>query len=186
MGRLNIYEIIFYGDSSKKKPFICEINNELECRKFHLGMSYKKEEELEIKIIQHGLKDNFIKNTQKLLIIDKKVKKIMDEERLEDIEYVPVKIEEQEYYVLNIINLIYGSLNMSKSIVLTFPDDFPNERVRGEIGSIWKTVLYKNKIQGHIFRIAEYASDIFVDEYFKNIIEKNGFTGIDFHAIELS
>ena len=44
----------------------------------------------------------------------------------------------------------------------------------------------KKKIQGHIFRIEEHPSDVFVDEYFKCLIEKNGFTGIDFELIELS
>ena len=69
------------------------------------------------KIIQHGSKNNFINNTQKLLIIDKKVMEIMDEEDFEDIEYVPIKIEKQEYYILNIMKIIFGSLNMSKSIL---------------------------------------------------------------------
>ena len=96
------------------------------------------------------------------------------------------KLEKEEYYIMNILKMIYGSLNIEKSIVLRYPDDFPNEIVRGEIGCIWKTVLFQDKIQGHIFRIAEFPSDIFVDEYLKNLIEKNGFTGIDFHAVELS
>ena len=183
---MKIYEIIFYGDSPKKIPFICEIKNEAECERFQQGISYKNEEDIEIKIIQQGLKDNFLKNTQELLLVDKNVKKVMDEEGLEDIEYVPVKIEKEEYYIMNILKMIYGSLNIEKSIVLRYPDDFPNEIVRGEIGCIWKTVLFQDKIQGHIFRIAECPSDIFVDEYLKNLIEKNGFTGIDFHAVELS
>ena len=179
---MKIYEIIFYGDSPKKIPFICEIKNEAECERFQQGISYKNEEDIEIKIIQQGLKDNFLKNTQKLLLVDK----VMGEKGMEDIEYVPVKIEKEEYYIMNILKIIYGSLNTEKSIVLRYPDDFPNEIVRGEIGCIWKTVLFQDKIQGHIFRIAEFPSDIFVDEYLKNLIEKNGFTGIDFHAVELS
>lgn len=183
---MNIYEIMFYGDSPKNPPFICKMKEEEECSKFQLGMPYKKEKEIEIKIIQSGLKDNFIKNTQELLIIDEKVKGIMDSAKLEDIQYVPITIEKQEYYILNIMKMIFDSLDLKKSVVMTFPHDFPNEKVRGEIGTIWKTVLYKNKIQGHIFRISEYPSNIFVDEYFKDLIEKNGLTGIDFQKIGLS
>lgn len=159
---------------------------EIHPKKNHLYVKLKKKGEIELKIIQDGSKDNFIKNTQKLLIIDEKVKEAMDSEEFADIEFVPINIGKQEYYILNIMKIIIDSLDVQKSIVMTFPNDFPNEKVRGKIGTIWKTVLYENKIQGHIFRIAEYPSDIFVDEYFRDLIRKNGFTGIDFQKIELS
>ena len=144
---MKIYEIIFFGDSPKKIPFICEIKNEAECERFQQGISYKNEEDIEIKIIQQGLKDNFLKNTQKLLLVDKKVKKVMGEKGMEDIEYVPVKIEKEEYYIMNILKMIYGSLNIEKSIVLRYPDDFPNEIVRGEMGAFGKQYYFniKNK-----------------------------------------
>ena len=51
---MKIYEIIFYGDSPKKIPFICEIKNEAECERFQQGISYNNEEDIEIKIIQQG------------------------------------------------------------------------------------------------------------------------------------
>lgn len=186
MGRLTIYEIIIGEDSPKEETCICEIKGEMEYEKFYLGMSYKSEKEIETKIIRHGLKDNFIDNAQSLLIVDQEVKKVMDLEKFVDIEFVPIKIEKREYYILNIMNIIFDSLDMKKSVVMTFPDDFPNKKVRGKIGTIWKTVLYENKIRGHIFRIAEFPKGIFVDEYFRDLIKKNRFTGIDFHKIELS
>lgn len=183
---MSIYEVIFYGDSPKSNPFLCEIKNEEIVREFQLGKSYKNKEEIELKIIQKGSKDNFLKNTQKLLVVDEKVKKIMDVEDMENIEFIPIEIEQQQYYIINIVNMLYDSLDWHKSVIMTYPEDFPNKAVRGKIGTIWKTVLYKNRIKGHIFRIAEHTSDVFVDEYFKDLIEKNGFTGIDFQKVGLS
>lgn len=68
---------------------------------------------------------------------------------------------------------------------MIYPEDFPNEKVRGKIGTIWKKILKKEKMEGHIFRIDEYLNSIFIDEYLKNLIVNNGFTGIDFNKIEL-
>lgn len=186
MERLTIYEIIIGEDSPKEETCICEIKAGEEHENFYSGMSFKDEENIETKIIRYGVKDNFIDNPQSLLIADQEVKEVMELKKISDIEFIPVKIDEAEYYVLNITNIIYESLDMKKSLLMTFPNDFPNKKVRGKIGTIWEPVLYKNKIRGHIFRIAEFPRSIFVDEYLRDIVKKNEFTGIDFQKIELS
>lgn len=185
---MKIYEVMFYGDSPHETPFICGVKEETEYKKFALGVHYHyiNAEKLELKIIQDGIKDNFLKNTEKLLIIDEKVKNVLDSNNIQDIEYVQIEIDAERYYIINILKMISGSLDLKKSIIMRYPSDCANEYVRGKIGAIWKPVLYKKKIQGHIFRIEEHPSDVFVDEYFKCLIEKNGFTGIDFELIELS
>ena len=105
---------------------------------------------------------------------------------IDSIQYVPTKINDMDYYIINVLSLISSSLDMEKSQYMIYPNDFPNARVRGRIGTIWKVVLLRNKICEHIFRIEEYRNAIFVDEYFKNIIEQYGFSGLDFQRVELS
>lgn len=182
---MKIYEILFYGDSVNEMPFICKINDEMVYEKFLLGVPFIGDKKIELKIIQDGIKDNFLENTQKLLIIDSKVKNVLDMNDFQEVEYIPIEIENQIYYIINVLKVNSDCLNLEKSKILRFPSDFPNLNVRGKIGTIWKTVLYKEKIQGHIFRIKEYPSDIYVDELFKCLIEENGFTGIHFRNIEL-
>ena len=60
MGRLIIYEIMFYGESIKKIPFICKIKDDLLCEELKKGKAYVKTE-LEMEVIQDGEPDNFLK-----------------------------------------------------------------------------------------------------------------------------
>lgn len=184
MGRLIIYEIMFYGDSTKKIPLICKIKDDLLCAELKKGKAYVKTE-LEMEIIQDGEPDNFLKNTNEVLIVDDIVKNCLAILEFEDIEIIPVNINEKKYYIINVLRMLKGSLNKEKSKYTVFKDDFPNEKVRGKIGTLWKVVLNKCKISGHIFRIEEYPKSIFVDEYFKNVILENGFTGLNFNKIDL-
>ena len=182
MGRLSIYEIIFYGDSSPKKPLICKVN---EKESMKLKKADKYNGDLELEIIQDGKCDDFVKNTNELLIINEDVKVCMEKNNINNIQYIPIIISNKKFYIINILKIIYNSLDKINSKCMIYPKDFPNEKVRGKIGTIWKIVLKKEKIEGHIFRIDEYLNSIFVDEYLKNLIEDNGFTGIDFNKIEL-
>jgi len=184
MGGLSIYEIIFYGDSRKEMPLICKIKDGVECEKLKECKMYSNNIELEI--VQKGDCDSFVKNTDKLLIIDKRTKGVLESLNIDSIQYVPTKINDMDYYIINVLSLISSSLDMEKSQYMIYPNDFPNARVRGRIGTIWKVVLLRNKICEHIFRIEEYRNAIFVDEYFKNIIEQYGFSGLDFQRVELS
>lgn len=180
---MNVYEVIFYGDSSRKRPLICKVEEELECKKLKIGEEFNGT--LKMEIIQDGKSDDFVKNTDELLIVDKDIKVCFESNKIEDIQFIPVQIGSADYYVINILKKVSDSLDLQNSKYMIYPDNFPNEKVRGKIGTIWQTVLLKDKIDGHIFRIEEHLNDIFVDEYLKTLIENNGFSGIDFNKVKV-
>lgn len=183
MGRL-IYEIIFYEDSQKEIPLICKIRDSVQCKNMKVCKAYTQNVDLDV--IQMGECDNFVKNTDKLLIVDEKTKSILENLNIDNVQYIPAQLNGMTYYIINILTLLHGSLDMKNSRYMIFPDDFPNMKVRGKIGTIWSIVLLKRKIDKHIFRIEEYSNTIFVDDYLKSAIEQYGLSGLDFHRVDLS
>ena len=181
---MNIYEILFYGDSKYNKPMVCKLLKSRDDKIFKLGTEYCGEL-IKLDIIQSGKEDDFLKNTNELMIVNENVKNVLLKSGLANIQLIPCQQGEKTYYIVNVLNMLRDCLNLSESKVKRFPEDFPNERVRGKIGMIMKTVLNENKVQGHIFRIEEYPNTIYVDDFFREIILQNNFTGLDFHKVNV-
>lgn len=180
---MSIYEVMFYTDSSKDVPMICKMA-EKDSKELRHGKSISSIYKIKLEIIQQGVKDDFIKNMNEALIVDSYTKMHIEEAIGKDVEFIACTGLDEQVYAVNILNVLEDALNREKSDYIVFDGDFPNVKVRGKIGVIWRTVLHKNKILGHIFRIRDFPRSIFVDDFFKQIIIDNNLKGIDFNQVE--
>ncbi len=84
------------------------------------------------------------------------------------IEYLPINILSQNderiegFSIANFTNFI-DAFDEGKSIFTRFDDDFPNEKVRGQIAGVMKFVLRREKlIDFDVIRLKEYELRFFV------------------------
>lgn len=105
--------------------------------------------------------------------ISDKFKKIIEEHSdLKNFHFIPVKIEKENYWLLNIIGFL-DCFNKEKSTFSTFDNGEPDE--------IQKIVFKNENIQPFsIFKINVSPINIFITDKFKKIIEENHVTGIHF------
>ena len=91
---------------------------------------------------------------------------------LENIEFLPIRIENELYYIMNPCLSIKGILNKKRSKI----DYFSN----GEIMWISKYVFYPNDVQASLFKIPEMYTAVFATTTFVDFIKGNHFTGMEF------
>jgi hypothetical protein len=97
-----------------------------------------------------------------------KLDKLITEEY---VELLPIVINNEKYFALNLLNINSDILNIKKSNLEYFEDNsimYINEYVFNDIGV------------EPIFKISQLTTHIFVTDIFKNIIEKEKVTGINF------
>lgn len=100
--------------------------------------------------------------------------KLQEKLNLEGIEFLPIRIENELYYIMNPCLSIKGILNKKQSKI----DYFSN----GEIMWISKYVFYPNEIETSMFKIPEMYTSIFATASFVECIKENHFTGMDFES----
>lgn len=110
---------------------------------------------------------------------------------IEGVQYLPIKILKSDngcldgFCIANILHFI-EAFDEQKSDFNRFSLDFPNPNVRGKIAGVKKFVLKKEKLKGFdIIRLKEYKQRFFVSAKFKDMFEKNKFTGYSFKEVEL-
>ena len=186
-------------DNTINNPMVCDYDNLEECGydewSFKTGQKITNWNE---KIIFHvkkksndGEPDDVLQTSSMLPIYSRKLINELKANRIEGIQYLPIKIIKfnndilNNFIIANIINFI-SAFDYDKSEYQRFRDDFPNPNVRGKISSVKNFVLYKDKLKGmDIIRLAEYEQRFFISEKFKDIFEKNKFTGYSFREIQL-
>jgi len=133
--------------------------------------------------------DTVLQNVNMLPIFSSKLVKTIQENRLIGFQFLPVTIENsdgtfiEDYQIANVINIV-EAFNYEHSNYSYWPDDFPNESVRGKMRPARKYVLNKKALKNHnIIRLMEMNCAYFVSEKFKELFEANGFTGYSFVEI---
>lgn len=191
---------VFECDNTVENPLVCDTDNLVE-------YNFEDWDFMEGKKITNWNNNIFIKAEkeeddgdpddalQSHLMIPIFSKRLVDElniNKIEGIQYLPIKAIRPNnksignFYIVNFLNYI-SALNYERSNYTRFRDDFPNLNVRGKIAGVKKFVLYKKKLEGmDVIRLEDYQQRFFVSEKFKNIFEKNKFTGYSFEEIELS
>lgn len=111
-------------------------------------------------------------------IVNKKVKeKLIFIETANLAEFLPVLIEGEEYYAINVLYQTSELLNKRKSKIFYFSDK--------TIMHIDKYVFIKEETHP-IFKVSQNLTHIFVNDEIKDIIERESFTGIEFEKCEIS
>ncbi len=133
-----------------------------------------------------GAPDDALANELLLPIVSKRVQQALAKAKIGDIQFLPVHVFDSRgrrvkgYSILNILRLI-DALDMERSKVDYFPDDWPVEADRGKFWVCEKAVLVSSKLASvDIFRLQIDPFLMFASEKFSSIFEKNKFTGIGF------
>lgn len=87
-------------------------------------------------------------------------------------EFLPLFIENETYYIINLLILEKDILNIKKSKVKYYSN--------GRIMEITDFVFNKNTITTSMFRVSESTTNIFVNEFIKNEIDKHRLIGANF------
>ena len=111
-------------------------------------------------------------------VVNKKVReKLIFIETANLAEFLPVLIDEEEYYAINVLYHTGELLNNRKSKIIYFSDK--------TIMHIDKYVFIKEETQP-IFKVSQTLTHIFVNDVIKDIIERESFTGLEFEKCEIS
>lgn len=107
-------------------------------------------------------------------VFNRKVIDVLGEGLKDKVELLPLKNKEDEYYALNVINVL-DCIDYSNSDYMTFPDGKRIYRFK-------KYCFFETKVLGeNIFKIKDEPRQApFVSDQFKNIVEEHGFTGFKF------
>lgn len=179
---------------------VCDVTNLEEC-------GFKEQDFLDGKHIDHwrddvifqakkvsndGEPDDALQNHLMIPIYSRRLTEQLLKAKIGGIQFLPVNILKSDntridgFAVANITEMVCA-FDFDKSKYDRFRHDFPNPNVRGKIAGVIKFVLKETQIQGRdIFRLGEYQWRFFVSERFKEIFEKNKFSGYSFVRVELT
>lgn len=112
-----------------------------------------------------------------LPVINNRVKKSLLLIGLDDlVEFLPVIVDNEEYYVINVLYHTEGLLSTRKSKI--------NYSSNKRIIYIDEYVFYKEETKP-IFKVSQLLTHIFVNDIFKDVIEKHSFTGLEFEKCKV-
>jgi hypothetical protein len=187
-------------DNTVKNPLVCDYSN-LEDNGYdkwsfltgEQSKSWNQEYFLQAKKKKNdGKPDDVLQNYLMLPIYSERLIQELVKENIQGIQYLPIHVLRPNnesltgFAIANLLNF-FDALDHNLSNYTRFSDDFPNPNVRGQIAGITKFVLKKDKLLGiDMFRLKEYEQSIFVSEKFKDLFERNKFTGYSFEEVELT
>jgi|SRR5690554_244286 len=90
----------------------------------------------------------------------------------DEVEFLPLFIEDEQYYLLNLLIQKENIINIKKSKVKYYSD--------GRIMGISDFVFNQAEITSTIFRVSESKTSVFVNEIIKQAIEKHKLIGANF------
>jgi hypothetical protein len=139
-----------------------------------------------------GDPDDVLQNHLGLPIYSKRLRAALEKGGIRGIQYLPVHIFRpngaliEGFAIANILNLI-SALDFDESDYDVFPNDYFLLERRGLVRGVRKSVLKGDRLQNYdIIRLAEFELNIYTSEQFKEIFNKNNFTGYSFHEVKLS
>lgn len=139
-----------------------------------------------------GKPDDALQNYLMLPVYSSRLIDELNQAGISGIQYLPIKVLKTNndcldgFCIANILNYI-EAFDEKESDFSRFSEDFPNPNARGKIAGVKKFVLQEGKLHGlDIFRLKEHQLSFFVSEKFKDIFEKNKFTGYSFREVELA
>jgi len=106
------------------------------------------------------------------VLVNEKVKKLLEEQTTTIINYIPLKVDKYDYWLLNIINHL-DCFDYENSEFTVFDNGKPDK--------ITKAKFHLEKIpEIGVFRIKEKPVPLFITEKLKNIFEEAGVTGVKY------
>lgn len=129
---------------------------------------------------------DYLANNLGWFIVSYKMKRVLDRLDGDRVQYFPVSVVNkvslekiEDYFVANILD-VRDALNLEHSQYSVF--DLDGEKIY----SVHKYALNERDVEGaHVFKLKGDEIPIFVSEAFKDAVESEGLTGIDFSAVRV-
>ena len=179
-------------DISKRKDIVCHYEDNLGMQEYDLCIgkefvNWNNEFSFYYNSKEGNKSTDCLANDMGWFVVSEKLKKILDELNT-TIQYFKINIIEdrsskllENYYVANIVKLV-------DALCLVKSDYFETEiEDVGTIYTVSKYAVYEEKVDGaDIFKLPNHQEiPIFVSEKFKNIVEENKITGMEFMEIKV-
>jgi hypothetical protein len=138
-----------------------------------------------------GDPDDNLQNHFDLLMFSPGLRHALEAASIRNIQYLPINVIRsdggsiQGFTIANVLSCL-AALDIDRSVLERFPDDYFIPDRRGGIFSLLEVTLRGARLEGHdIFRLSEYRSAVFVSERFRKAFEHSFFTGLSFERVEV-
>ena len=141
---------------------------------------------------QDGDPDDALQTCVPVPIFSSRLRAALEEGGITGVQYLPIRVIRPNgqlilgFSIANVLNCVDG-LDLSRSAVERFPNDYFLPARRGAIRSINRPVLAGPAIDHYdIVRLSLYKAPLYVSERFVQIFEDGRFTGYSFQEITTS
>lgn len=111
-----------------------------------------------------------------LLVVDEKGRNAISQ-NTDNIEYLPIDIDGEQWFVVNVCNVFDGVLNLSKSKIERFKD--------GSIKWIKEFVFNQDCPSSLLFRISEMRTALFASDSFRECLLGSSLVGLNFEDCKI-
>ena len=137
---------------------------------------------------QDGSPDDAVQNAFRLDIHSPRLRRAVEAAAVRDWQYFPIElrgsgVSHGTFWLAHVPECV-DALDLSRSTVTLFPDDFTAPSKRGKLWTVDKPVLRRDALQGYdVIRLCSYPSPLFVSEHFREVVRSGRFTGYDFEEV---
>jgi hypothetical protein len=136
-----------------------------------------------------GEADDVLQTFLGVPIYSHRLRRSLEDAGIAGIQYLPIHVylsdstEVPGYCVANVTSV--PALDIERSQLLRYGDDYFLEERRGKISNLMRPVLRASALLGRdIVRLEGYEASVFVSPLFKQVFEQRGFTGYSFVQVE--
>jgi len=113
-----------------------------------------------------------------VFIVNRKAMELFrDELKINDVEYLPVDIEGEDYYIVNSYGFLSGAVDLDRSSVKYFKD--------GKVMWIDYYAFHEGVDYPLLFRVPEIKTSLFATDDLVNAVKSNGLKGLKFSICAL-
>jgi hypothetical protein len=136
-----------------------------------------------------GTPDDVLQNHLGLPIYSLRLRRALDDAGVSGAQYLPVKVtsfdgREIEGFAVANVFARDGALDLAKSDLDVFPDDYFIHDRQGCVRAIRKATLIASRLSDcDVARVREFLSGVYVSTKFKETFERLGFSGYSFREV---
>lgn len=139
-----------------------------------------------------GEPDDVLQNHFGLLIFSSPLREALERAGIGRIQYLPIQVLHADgspihgFAIANVLDTA-DVLDLDQSDYDVFDSDYFLETRRGKISGVREAVLRADQLNGHdLLRPANYKVHLYCSERFRDVFERNAFTGFSFRELRLA
>jgi len=143
-------------------------------------------------ITKDGPAEDGLANHFGLLVFSGRMRAALQNSSIGGVQYLPLRVlksDETEYEGYSIANILNfpSALDLDQSDFSAFISDNPSPEDVGQISRLRKAVLRAEALgEFHIIRLEDFPVAVYVSAHFRDVYDRNAFTGYEFRRIQIS